>query len=152
MKNTILTKTMAVLLVVFATALAAAAQPGSYESEMRYGREALKAKNYVSAQVDFELAIAKKPDSAEAHFLFAQALLGNGETEKARAEFKKAVALDSSYSGKAAELLGEEKTQTANQETAAKTSDSAAAATDEPATYEVGDTVEVSNGGRCDKS
>lgn len=146
MRNTIYTKTIAILIVVFATVFTANAQPGSYEYEMRYGREALNAKNYVSAQVDFELAIARKPDDAEAHFLFAQALLGNSETEKARAEFNKAAALDPSYSDKAKEFLGEKEPQSANQ--ASRTKHSNSAAEDELAIYVVGDSVEVSEAGR----
>jgi tetratricopeptide (TPR) repeat protein len=139
------TKSITTLILVFAAAFTAAAQPGSFESEMRYGREYLAAKNYVSAQVDFQLAIAANPGSAEAHFLFAQALLGNGETEKAHAEFKKAAALDSSYSGKAAELLGEQETPSSNRTKSAQKTNADA---DDPAVYEVGDAVEVSEAGR----
>ncbi|HVE58884.1 MAG TPA: tetratricopeptide repeat protein [Pyrinomonadaceae bacterium] len=145
MKNIMFTKSITTLILVFTTACTVTAQPGSYESEMRYGREYLAAKNYVSAQVDFQLAIAAKPDSAEAHFLFAQALLGNGETDKARAEFKKAAALDSSYGSQAAELLGEQRTPQSNRSKTRQTSNLDA---DGLAIYKVGDSVEVSEAGR----
>ncbi len=94
MKNTIFTKTIATLLIVFALSFAAAAQtPNDADKNFLQALELLKKENFAEAEKSVRRAIATNPKSGEAYGVLAIALGYLGREAEAEAALKKALEL-----------------------------------------------------------
>lgn len=89
------------MLLAFVCGPLHAQAPGTPESYVKYGREALEARSYGMAATNFRQAAMLQPNNAEYQFLLAAALMSDGRADEAREFFAKAVQLDPSLKAQA---------------------------------------------------